>query len=104
LRSTGYGIAAAAGKVGAFIAVQGFSSVASSTSGIQIILYIFAAWLLFGSLCSVLVPETRGKSLEEVVQEIYTENDNSAEHTSNTNNTESSAQQMLSDNSPRGNS
>ena len=64
-RSTCHGIAAASGKAGAIVAAQGFS-ILKDTWGIPTLLYIFAAFMLVGLVFTLLIHETKGKSLEEL--------------------------------------
>ncbi|GLD94052.1 hypothetical protein PINS_up002663 [Pythium insidiosum] len=69
VRSTGHGISAASGKVGAIIAAQGFSVVAKGPLGLKGVLYIFSACCFLGLLFSFWVPETKGLTLEELSNE-----------------------------------
>ncbi|EEY63722.1 inorganic phosphate transporter, putative [Phytophthora infestans T30-4] len=64
--STGHGISAASGKVGAIIAAQCFSVIAKGSFGFKGVLYIFAACCFFGLLFSFWVPETKNMTLEEL--------------------------------------
>nr|BAE79506.1 phosphate transporter [Egeria densa] len=78
LRSTCHGISAAAGKAGAIIGSFGFLYAAQPTDkrladrgypagiGIKNSLYVLAACNLLGLLFTFLVPESKGKSLEEM--------------------------------------
>ncbi|KAM0904777.1 hypothetical protein ACQ4PT_017775 [Festuca glaucescens] len=78
LRSTCHGISAAAGKAGAIIGAFGFLYAAQSPDpahvdagykpgiGVQKALYVLAACNLLGFLVTFLVPESKGKSLEEI--------------------------------------
>ncbi|KAJ0393320.1 hypothetical protein ATCC90586_009875 [Pythium insidiosum] len=66
VRSTGHGISAASGKVGAIIAAQGFSVVAEGPMGLKGVLYIFSACCFLGLLFSFWVPETKGLTLEQL--------------------------------------
>jgi len=74
VRSTGHGISAASGKLGAILAAQGFAAVAKSSFGIPGTLYIFSACCFLGLLFTYWVPETKGKTLEEIVEESSTLN------------------------------
>ena len=68
-RSTGHGFSAACGKAGAIIGVQVISpyfQAANKDVTIPIILYIFAAVMFSGFLATFCIPETKGKSLEEL--------------------------------------
>ncbi|KAG6968049.1 hypothetical protein JG688_00006000 [Phytophthora aleatoria] len=66
VRSTGHGISAASGKVGAIIAAQCFAVIAKGSFGFKGVLYIFAACCFFGLLFSFWVPETKNMTLEEI--------------------------------------
>ncbi|KAF9364045.1 Inorganic phosphate transporter pho84 [Mortierella sp. NVP85] len=68
-RSTGHGIAAGSGKLGAIIAQVGFSRLKDHGGPNQFIpqlLQIFALFMFIGLLVTFLIPETRGKTLEEL--------------------------------------
>ncbi|KAF9067252.1 phosphate transporter [Rhodocollybia butyracea] len=64
-RSTAHGISAASGKLGAIIAQVAFSKITS----LRTILEIFAFFMLTGIFSTLLLPETKGKSLEELNEE-----------------------------------
>jgi len=66
VRSTGHGISAASGKVGAIIAAQCFAVVAKGSFGFKGVLYIFSICCFLGLLASFWVPETKGRTLEEI--------------------------------------
>jgi PHS family inorganic phosphate transporter-like MFS transporter len=78
LRSTCHGISAAAGKAGAIIGSFGFLYAAQNKDpakadhgypagiGVRNSLFVLAACNLLGLLCTFLVPESKGKSLEEL--------------------------------------
>jgi PHS family inorganic phosphate transporter-like MFS transporter len=79
-RSTGHGVSAAAGKIGAIIAqiLAQFllnKGAPSPCSGAQCspwlphLMQIFALFMLCGTLVSFLVPETKGRTLEELAGE-----------------------------------
>ncbi|KAF9996867.1 Inorganic phosphate transporter pho84 [Entomortierella chlamydospora] len=71
-RSTGHGIAAGSGKLGAIIAQVGFAQLkdhGGSNKGIPDLLKIFALFMLIGLLVTFLIPETKGKTLEELSNE-----------------------------------
>lgn len=68
LNLKGHGIAAASGKLGAIIASYGFTPIAKHY-GIRVVLAIFSVVMFFGFLCTFLVPETKGKSLEEITEQ-----------------------------------
>ncbi|KAM0753099.1 phosphate permease [Meredithblackwellia eburnea MCA 4105] len=68
-RSTAHGISAASGKFGAIIAqVMAFKlkDRGGTNNWINHILEIFALFMLTGLLATILIPETKGKSLEEL--------------------------------------
>ncbi|KAJ3066969.1 phosphate transporter [Podochytrium sp. JEL0797] len=66
-RSTAHGLSAAAGKCGAILGIQAVGPYFSANT--QIVLYVFAAVMLSGGLATILVPETMGKTLEELSNE-----------------------------------
>ncbi|KAF9426253.1 Inorganic phosphate transporter pho84 [Podila epigama] len=71
-RSTGHGIAAGAGKLGAIIAQVGFSQLkdrGGQNAFIPQLLQIFAIFMFIGLLATFLIPETKGKTLEELSNE-----------------------------------
>ena len=53
------------GKAGAVLAAQCFSLL-KEKPGVAALMYIFAAFMLLGLLCSFFLFETKGKSLEEL--------------------------------------
>ncbi|KAH9998818.1 phosphate transporter [Russula compacta] len=65
-RSTGHGFSAACGKLGAIVAQAIFFAKGDS---IQTILQIFGFVMLSGVASTLLLPETRGRSLEELSNE-----------------------------------
>ncbi|KAF9176877.1 Inorganic phosphate transporter pho84 [Haplosporangium sp. Z 767] len=68
-RSTGHGISAGMGKLGAIVAQIGFSSMkdrGGKNKFIPQLLQIFALFMFIGLLFTYLVPETKGKTLEEL--------------------------------------
>ncbi|KAI8370441.1 phosphate:H+ symporter [Radiomyces spectabilis] len=71
-RSTAHGIAAASGKIGSIVAQLGFGllkDIGGRDAWIDHLLQIFAFFMLTGLLSSFLIPETKGKSLEELSNE-----------------------------------
>ncbi|KAK3813086.1 MAG: phosphate transporter [Benniella sp.] len=71
-RSTGHGISAGMGKLGAIVAQIGFSSMKDRGGKNQFIpqlLQIFALFMFIGLLFTYFVPETKGKTLEELCGE-----------------------------------
>ncbi|KAK7035376.1 Urease [Paramarasmius palmivorus] len=68
-RSTAHGISAGSGKLGAIIAQVGFAQlkdIGGKDQFIKHILEIFALFMLTGIFSTLLIPETKGKSLEEL--------------------------------------
>eukprot|EP01112_Ceratiomyxa_fruticulosa_P022555 TRINITY_DN829_c0_g1_i3.p1 TRINITY_DN829_c0_g1~~TRINITY_DN829_c0_g1_i3.p1 ORF type:complete len:537 (+),score=93.49 TRINITY_DN829_c0_g1_i3:188-1798(+) len=65
-RSTGHGISAASGKLGAIIASYGFGPIADMKNGVRNLIAALAVVMLLGFLCTILIPETKGASLEEL--------------------------------------
>jgi len=71
-RSTAHGISAASGKLGAVIAQVGFaklSNIGGTNAFLGHILEIFALFMLTGIFSTLLIPETKGQSLEEINEE-----------------------------------
>ncbi|KAJ7231967.1 major facilitator superfamily domain-containing protein [Mycena rebaudengoi] len=72
-RSTAHGIAAASGKLGAIVAQVAFFKLdpgsSNSSASVKHILEIFAFFMLTGIASTLLLPETKGKSLEELSNE-----------------------------------
>ncbi|EKM78132.1 hypothetical protein AGABI1DRAFT_76554 [Agaricus bisporus var. burnettii JB137-S8] len=71
-RSTGHGISAATGKLGAIVAQVGFARLkdrGGPNMWIKHILEIFALFMLTGVFSTLLIPETKQKSLEELSNE-----------------------------------
>jgi len=68
-RSTAHGISAASGKLGAIVAQVGFAqlrNIGGTNAFVQHILEIFAFFMLTGIASTLLLPETKGKTLEEL--------------------------------------
>ncbi|KIY66544.1 phosphate permease [Cylindrobasidium torrendii FP15055 ss-10] len=68
-RSTAHGISAASGKLGAIVAQVGFAQlkdIGGTGKFVKHILEIFALFMLTGIFSTLLIPETKGKSLEEL--------------------------------------
>jgi len=68
-RSTAHGISAATGKLGAICAQGGFGllkDIGGSNMFINHILEIFAFFMLTGIFSTLLIPETMGRSLEDI--------------------------------------
>lgn len=67
-RSTSHGISAASGKLGAIIASQLFSPL-KEVIGMRALLFIFAVFMGMGIITTMWIPETKGKTLEELCGE-----------------------------------
>ncbi|KAI9225263.1 MAG: phosphate transporter [Piptocephalis tieghemiana] len=68
-RSTAHGISAASGKLGAIVAQVGFSKlkdIGGHNAFMDKLILIFAAFMLIGFFFTFLIPETKGKTLEEL--------------------------------------
>jgi PHS family inorganic phosphate transporter-like MFS transporter len=65
VRGTAHGIAAACGKVGAIITAMSFGIV-NEKIGIQGNLGLFAGIMVLAALCTLWIPETKGKTIEEI--------------------------------------
>ncbi|KAJ1678194.1 hypothetical protein EV182_004586, partial [Spiromyces aspiralis] len=71
-RSTAHGISAAAGKLGAIVSQVGFFQLkdrGGKDAFINHLLQIFSLFMLIGFLVTLWIPETKGKSLEEISNE-----------------------------------
>ncbi|KAG9040863.1 Inorganic phosphate transporter pho84 [Tulasnella sp. UAMH 9824] len=82
-RSTSHGISAASGKLGAIVAQVGFArlkDIGGKNAWINHILEIFALFMLTGIFSTFLVPETKGRTLEELNGEEDIEDDYAAQH------------------------
>ncbi|XP_042410113.1 probable inorganic phosphate transporter 1-5 [Zingiber officinale] len=81
LRSTCHGISAATGKMGAIVGAFGFLYLAQNPDpakadrgypagiGVRNALFLLAVCNLLGLACTFLVPESKGRSLEEMTSE-----------------------------------
>jgi PHS family inorganic phosphate transporter-like MFS transporter len=68
-RSTAHGLSAAMGKLGAIVAQVGFSqlrNIGGRDEFVPELIIIFAAWMFLGLLFTFMIPETAGKTLEEL--------------------------------------
>ncbi|KAG0692398.1 major facilitator superfamily domain-containing protein [Suillus ampliporus] len=71
-RSTGYGISAATGKLGAVISQVGFAqliNIGGPNQFVKHIMEIFAAFMLTGIFSTLLIPETKQRTLENISNE-----------------------------------
>jgi hypothetical protein len=72
VRTTGHGLAAAAGKIGAFVGAFLFPVMLASSMGIRGAEAVAAGLSLLGLLFTVvLLPEPRGQSLDELSEIAY---------------------------------
>ncbi|CAI9297328.1 unnamed protein product [Lactuca saligna] len=89
VRSTCHGISAASGKLGAMVGAFGFLYLAQNQDpaktdagyppgiGVKNSLIVLGVVNLLGTLCTLLVPESKGKSLEEITGESKNETNDS---------------------------
>ncbi|KAG2131377.1 major facilitator superfamily domain-containing protein [Suillus clintonianus] len=71
-RSTGHGISAATGKLGAIISQVGFAqlvNIGGTNQFVKHIMEIFALFMLTGIFSTLLIPETKQRSLEDISNE-----------------------------------
>ncbi|KAJ3184647.1 Inorganic phosphate transporter pho84 [Geranomyces variabilis] len=71
-RSTAHGISAAAGKLGAILTTFGIAPIRNNggtNESMNVVLYIFAAFMAVGALFTAWIPETKGKTLEQLADE-----------------------------------
>jgi MFS transporter, PHS family, inorganic phosphate transporter len=72
VRTTGHGISAAAGKLGAFAGAYLFPDMLASSMGVRGAEVVAAAVSIAGLLLTVfLLPETKGKSLEQLTADAH---------------------------------
>ncbi|KAL7410853.1 phosphate permease [Mrakia frigida] len=74
-RSTSHGISAASGKLGAIVAQVGFArlkDIGGTNAFVKHILELFAFFMLTGIASTLLLPETKGRSLEDISNEDQT--------------------------------
>ena len=67
VRGCAHGIAAASGKAGAVVTAFAFGTIADKI-GIQGVLSLFSGIMALCSLVTLLIPEPKGKSIEEIEQ------------------------------------
>ena len=68
VRGTAHGIAAAVGKSGAVLTAFAFGTV-NQKIGIQGVLGLFSGIMALAALCTLLIPETKGKTIEDIENE-----------------------------------
>jgi len=71
-RSTAHGISAATGKLGAVVSQVGFArlvNIGGTNAFVKHIMEIFAFFMLTGIFSTLLIPETKQRSLEDISQE-----------------------------------
>ncbi|KAG1822007.1 major facilitator superfamily domain-containing protein [Suillus subaureus] len=71
-RSTGFGISAATGKLGAIISQVGFAqlvNIGGTNKFVKHIMEIFALFMLTGVFSTLLIPETKQRTLEDISNE-----------------------------------
>ena len=70
-RSTAHGLSAAAGKVGAVIAqalLGPLANIGGTSKWLNHVMQIFAGFMLCGVFTTLLIPETKRRSLEELAR------------------------------------
>ncbi|KIW97786.1 uncharacterized protein Z519_01370 [Cladophialophora bantiana CBS 173.52] len=67
VRGTAHGIAAASGKAGAVVTAFSFGSLTDAI-GLPAVLGILAGIMSLTALCTLLIPETKGRTLDEIEQ------------------------------------
>ncbi|KAJ1908645.1 hypothetical protein IWQ60_011604, partial [Tieghemiomyces parasiticus] len=68
-RTTSHGLSAASGKLGAIVAQAGFSQlrdIGGTNAFVPHIIQIFAIFMLIGFGFTFFLPETKGRTLEEI--------------------------------------
>jgi PHS family inorganic phosphate transporter-like MFS transporter len=73
VRTTGHGVSAGAGKLGAFIGAFLFPDLLASHLGLRGAMVIAGVVALAGLVLTTTLPETRGKSLEELEERAFEE-------------------------------
>jgi PHS family inorganic phosphate transporter-like MFS transporter len=68
-RSTGHGISAGSGKLGAMIGAYGFGPLSKTSGGIPLVLGVLSVFMALGAGFTYFVPETKGLTLEELAQD-----------------------------------
>ncbi len=72
MRTTGHGISAAAGKLGAFAGAYQFPAMLAASMGLRGAMIVSSVVAAAGLLLTMAVlPEPKGKSLEQLTEEAY---------------------------------
>lgn len=69
VRATAHGIAAASGKAGAMITAFAFGSL-NDAIGLSAVLGILSGIMALCALCTLLIPETKGRTLEDIENDV----------------------------------
>lgn len=69
VRGTAHGIAAASGKVGAVITAFAFGTI-TDRIGLQGVLALFSGIMALTATVTLLIPETKGKSIDEIEKDV----------------------------------
>lgn len=69
VRGSAHGIAAASGKAGAVVTAFAFGTIADKI-GVQGVLGLFSGVMALCSLVTLLIPEPKGKTIEEIEQDV----------------------------------
>ena len=74
VRGTAHGIAAASGKCGAVLTAFAFGTI-NDKIGLAGVLGLFSGIMILAALVTLMIPETKGKSLEDIEKEVLYDND-----------------------------
>lgn len=69
VRGTAHGIAAASGKAGAVLTAFAFGTI-SDRLGLQGVLGLFSGIMTLTALVTLLIPETKGKSIQDIENDV----------------------------------
>jgi MFS transporter, PHS family, inorganic phosphate transporter len=69
VRGTAHGIAAASGKLGAVVTAFSFGSLTDAI-GLPAVLGILSGVMVLTALCTLLIPETKGRTLDEIEKDV----------------------------------
>lgn len=81
VRGTAHGIAAASGKAGAVVTAFSFGSLTDAI-GLRGVLGLLSGIMALTALCTLLIPETKGRSLDEIERGVIYGVDRSTESVS----------------------